>query len=288
MGSAAVMLVVGLPQLWAYVTQPRDRWKPFPPETTIERRLADWLGARAPEGRIFASGGLRFRLNSWYPLQQVGGGFETGLRNRMPLDLAYHVRTGRSLRPGREVADALLEMQALGVEYIVVHGKDSKEYYRDYADPVALAAALAPVYRIEDDAVYHFRPLPLAHPMRADDLPGDDAGSHPERLERYAAAMSDTLRTQWLDTTRLAIDGPIPADRVVAVQVNADPGWRAEQDGRPIPISTDRLGFVTLHASPAPASHIELRYRGTLEQRLMAGVSILAALAVLAGFVVRK
>jgi hypothetical protein len=288
MGSAGVMLVVGLPQLWAYVTQPRDRWMPVPPETTVERRLAGWVAAQQPQGRVFASGGLRFRLNSWYPLQQVGGGFETGLRNRMPLDLAYHVRTGRSLRPGREVADALLEMQALGVEYMVVHGKNSKEYYRDYADPAALAAAIPAAYRAEDDAIYRFRALPLAHAMREDDLPGDDAGSHPERLERYAAAMSDGLRTRWVDTTRLAIDGPIPEGRVVAVQVNADPGWKATQDGRPIAISTDRLGFMTLHASPAASSHIELRYGGTVEQRVMAGIGVLAWIAVLALLVVRE
>jgi hypothetical protein len=288
MGSAGVMLVVGLPQLWAYVMQPRDRWKPVPAETTIERRLADWVAARAPEGRVFASGGLRFRLNSWYSLPQVGGGFETGLRNRMPLDLAYHVRTGRSLRPGREIADALLELRALGVEYMVVHGKNSKEYYRDYASPERLGAAMAPEYHIEDDAVYHFPPLPLAHAMLADDLPGDDAGSHPERLERYVGAMSGGLRTSWLDTTRLEIDGPVPSGRLVAVQVNADPGWVATQDGRPIAMSTDRLGFVTLHAAAAPASHIELRYHGTTEQRVMAGLSALAWLGVLAAFVVRK
>jgi hypothetical protein len=287
-GSAGVMLLVGVPQLLAYVTQPRDKWKPVPAESTIERRLADWIAARAPEGRVFASGGLRFRLNSWHELSQVGGGFETGLRNRMPLDLAYHVRTGKSLRPGREIADAQLELQALGVEYMVVHGRTSKEYYRDYADPERLAAALTPVFRVEDDAIYRFRPLPLAHAITEADLPGDDAGAHPERLERYVAAMSDSLHTRWLDTTRLAIDGPIPAGRVVAVQVNADPGWEASQDGRPLPIATDRLGFVTLHPTPAAAAHIELHYRGTAEQRVMAGISVLAWLSVLAAFVMRK
>jgi hypothetical protein len=287
-GSAAVMLLVGLPQLWGYLTQDRARWTPAPPPTTVEYRLARWLADRHPQGRIFASGGLRFRLNSWFELAQVGGGFETGLRNRMPLDLAFHVRTGRSLRPGREPQDALLELQALGVEYVVVHGPKSQEYYRDYAHPEWLAAVLPAVWREADDAVYALPPRPLAHAIRPEDLPGDDAGSHPDRLERYVAALSDTLHTRWLDTTRLTIDGPVPAGAIVAVQVNADPGWQAWQDSRRIPVAQDRLGFVTLHATPAAATHIELRYRGTSEQRIMAGLSAAAWIAALVALFLRK
>jgi len=146
-GSAAVMLIVGLPQLWAYLMQPRDKWTPVPPETTVERKLADWLAAQHPTGRIFASGGLRFRLNSWYDLPQVGGGFETGLRDRKPLDLAYRVRTGKSLHP---------ELEELGVEYLVVHGPKSREYYRDFHASIPGA----PVYQIEDDRIYRFPPPP--------------------------------------------------------------------------------------------------------------------------------
>jgi uncharacterized membrane protein YfhO len=59
------------------------------------------------------------------------------------------------------------------------------------------------------------------------------------------------------------------------VQVNADPGWRAFQDGHAIHIETDRLGFMVLHAAAAPSTHIELHYQGTTEQRVMAALSIL-------------
>jgi hypothetical protein len=287
-GSAAVMLLVGTPQLWAYLTPGREIWSPAPPPTTIEYRLAQWLAGRHPMGRVFASGGLRFRLNSWFDVAQVGGGFETGLRNRMPLDLAYHIRTGRSLRPGREAADTILELQALGVEYVVTHGPKSKEYYRDYAHPERLDTVLPAVYREDDNSIYQLPARPLAHALAPEDLPGDDAGSHPDRLERYVAALGDTLRTHWLDPARLQIEGPVPQGRVVAVQVNADPGWEAWQNGRTIPIETDRLGFMTLRAASDPAAHIELRYRGTAEQRIMAAVSALTWLAVLAVLVLRK
>lgn len=286
--SGGVMLLVGLPQLWAYVTHPRDAWKPVPAATTIERRLADWIAAHPPQGRVFASGGTRFRLDSWHELAQVGGGFETGLRNRAPLDLAYQVRTGKSLRPGREDSDAVLELRALGVEYVVVHGRNSKEYYRDYAEPERLAALLPAVYHADDDTIYRLPPLPLAHAVSEADLPGDEAASHPDRLERYVAAMSGALRTSWLDSNRLVIEGAVPADRVVSVQVNADPGWTATQDGHDIPVAADRLGFIMLRPSASPATRIDLRYGGTFEQGFMTGLSAAVLLSVLALPLVRK
>src|ERR1035437_1678354 len=95
-----------------------------------------------PEGPVSASGGLRFRMNSWFDLPQIGGGFETGLTNRMPWDIAYHVRTGKDARPGHEIDDALLQLKAMDTQYLVIHGSKSREYYRDYLHPERLAAAL--------------------------------------------------------------------------------------------------------------------------------------------------
>jgi hypothetical protein len=279
-GTAGVMLLVGLPQLVAYTTQGWERWKPAPPETTIEYRLASWLADRHPAGRIFASGGLRFRLNSWFLSPQVGGGFESGLENRMPLDLAYHARTGRDLRTGRESQDMLSLLRALGTQYVVVHGPKSKEYYRDFLHPEWLAASLPAVYHEGDDTIYELPPRPLAHLVAPAELPGNEAPKKPWLLEPYLAAMDDpgrpALRTRWLDTNTLAVDGAVTNGMFVAVQVNAGNGWRAVQDGREIPVERDPLGFMELHAAPATSTHIELHYGGTGEQRIMAAVSALA------------
>jgi hypothetical protein len=69
------------------------------------------------------------------------------------------------------------------------------------------------------------------------------------------------------------------------VQVNADPGWQATQEGREIEITEDGLGFIVLHPAAAAATSIELRYRGTVEQRVMALVSVLAWVAALAALI---
>ena len=110
--------------------------------------------------------------------------------------------------------------------------------------------------------------------------PRSDVPTRPEGLERYVAATEDAtrplLRMRWLGTNVMAIEGQVPPGKLISVQVNAHPGWRAFQDGREIAIHGDNLGFMVLHATPAAATRIELQYRGTLEQRLMALVSALA------------
>jgi hypothetical protein len=66
---------------------------------------------------------------------------------------------------------------------------------------------------------------------------------------------------------------------LVAVQVNADPGWGAIQDDHEIPITQNKLGFVVLHPTPAAATRIELRFRGTTEQRIMAALCAMTWIA---------
>jgi hypothetical protein len=96
------------------------------------------------------------------------------------------------------------------------------------------------------------------------------------------------LRTQWLDTATLVLDGETPPDRLVALQVNYDPGWHATQDAREIETAEDRLGYLVLHTTASPASHIELQYRGTREQRVMAMLSGVAWIGALAAALWRR
>ncbi len=259
MGTGAVYLLVGSPQLYSYAVQGWS-WRPSPPENTLEYQLGVWMAQHPPEGRVFASGGMRFRLNSWFDLQQVGGGFETGLQNRVPYDLSYDIRAGH------DSARAIMELKALDAQYLVIHGPKSREYYRDFQRPDRVSG-LPAVYHIEDDTIYALPPRPLAHWVTQDEL---------RDLSRYVAAIEDpsrpVLQTKWLDVGVLDITAPVvTAGQVVSVQVNADPGWRAYSDGRDTPITTDSLGFITVQ----PAAHIQLRYRGTLEQRIMAIICLL-------------
>ena len=56
------------------------------------------------------------------------------------------------------------------------------------------------------------------------------------------------------------------------------------QDGREIAIDRDLLGFMELRAVPAAGTHIELQYRGTGEQKIMAALSAAAWIAAIAAW----
>jgi hypothetical protein len=282
MCTAGVMFLVGSPQLWAIATQGWS-WKPEPPERTLEYQLAQWIAQHPPKGRVFATGGLRFRLNSWFDIPQIGGGFETGLQDRIGVDVAYHIRVGNGPWKGHEMEETLLELKALGTEYIVIHGAKSREYYRDFMRTERISGSLPAVFHIEDDTIYQLPVRSLAHLMKPEELPARYANYHPDDLRPYVAAMEDTsrplLNVRWTDPSSLTIAGPVPANNVVVLQVSADPGWRGTQDGHEIPIEPDRLGFIVLHPAPAAATQIELHYHGTVEQRIMAGLSVLTWIA---------
>jgi hypothetical protein len=268
-GSAGVMLLAGTPQLWAYLSQGWSAWRPSPPENTIEYQLATWLAAHPSQGRVFASGGMRFRLNSWFDIQQVGGGFETGLKNRVPLELAYHVRSG--------TGDTMTQLKALGVQSVVLHGPSSREYYRDFSRHERVSSVLPVAYHLEDDTVYAMPPRTLAHLVSPDEVFEGDAWNHPEDLGRYAAAIDNPgLDVRWDGPSALSVSGAIPAGKVISLQVNADPGWHAAQDGHEVELTRDRLGFIVIHPSPAAAARIDLQFRATAEPRIMAAISILA------------
>jgi hypothetical protein len=287
-GCAAIMLLAGAGQAARYVTQGYAPWRPFPKERSIEYRCGRALAERAPAGRIFASGGLRYRLNSWFELQQVGGTFESGLRNRIPVHMAYQIRTGIGSVAGQEGQDAVLQLKALGVEYVVVHGPKSKEHYRDVRNPRKFEGLLESVYREGDDVIYRVPFRSLAHLVRAAELPaGPPVGSDRQLLRPYVAALEDASRpkllARWHGPNRLEIEGPVPEGMRVSVQVSYHPGWVASQDERPLEIEQDGAGFMVLRARPAGFSRIELSYRGAFEQRAAAFVSAITLLAGLAG-----
>jgi hypothetical protein len=273
-GTGAVMLLVGAPQVAAYISQGWRVWWPVPAETTLEYQTGKWLADRHPQGRVFVSGGVRFRLNSWFDLQQVGGAFETGLTNRVPVEMAYRIRTA-----GTSPADVLLFLKALGTEYVAVHGEKSKEYYRDFRRPDRLGS-LPVGYRSGDDAIYQLPPRPLAHLVTTAELPDRDVLEHPDSMAPYVAAMENPtrspLKVEWSDVSRLWISGTVRQGDLVAVQVNAVDGWKARQNGQEIPWTADRLGFLVVHPSPAAETRIELRFEGTTEQRVMAVLSVIA------------
>ncbi|HUS07247.1 MAG TPA: hypothetical protein VMZ52_13155 [Bryobacteraceae bacterium] len=272
---AVVMVATGYGQARDYVLQGWRGWKPVIPETTAEYRTAQWIAAQHPNGRVLASGGLRFRLNSWFDLHQVGGSFESGLRNRTPVNYAYQIRTGLGSEPAEEVQDALREMKAIGAEYVVMHGRESTtEYYRDYKNSKKFDGVLPKVYSDAGTSVYKVPGSGMAHLVKGDEFP---KGTKPSELALLAQAIDDpnrpSLKVFWLTVNDIEIRGPAPPGMLVTLAVNYDPGWIVTQDSSRIYMDADALGFMKLHPVPSASSIFRLHYNGTREQKIAAGVS---------------
>ena len=195
------------------------------------------------------------------------------------------MRAGTGLRPGHEAEDTVRFLKTLDAQYIVVNGPTSKEYYRDFKHPERLTD-LRIVYREGGDIIYALPFRPMATIVQTSELPAGDPTENPEALAAYVAAIDDDARPQllvrWTGPATLDIDGSVPADRLISVRENAAPGWSATENGLAIPVSADRLGYLVLHPAGGDHSHIELRYNGTAEQRIMALVCALAWIAAVA------
>lgn len=267
----ALMLLQGAAQLKATLTQRPADWKLTPQNETVEYKISHWLAQQKPQGRIFATGGLRFRLNSFVDLPQAGGTFESGLTNRVPLNFIYQIRTGIGSQPGEpEYRDALRQLQALGVEYVVVHGVASAEYYRDFKNPAKFEGFLERVAAFGPDVIYRVPFRSLATSVRPEEIPQYSDWRH---ITAYGDALADTKRSAprvaWHGPTKLTVSG-VNGKAVLAV--NAHPGWQTTG----APIQPNALGWITLTGDTT------LDFRASAEQKLFAALSVVAwALALL-------
>lgn len=254
-----------------------EAWGHTDREQSLEYRLAKWLYEAKPQGRVFATGGLRFRLNAWFPVAQVGGTFESGLRERQVVGVFYQVRTGEASQAGEaETLDAMRELTAMGTEYVVIHGPGSEEYYKDFKNPLKLMGVAPVVYRLgEQDWVHRLPFRSMAFLVRPDELP---VNAYKEALPVFYGAQTNPTRAtmRFVEETpsRYRIEGPVAAGYEVSVLMNYDPGWKATQGGRRVEIGRNKLGMMQLHPLEGQGD-IVLEFGAVPQQRLCAGVSLL-------------
>lgn len=265
----ALLAWKGAPQARTFLRQGYSNWTLTAKERTVEHRLASWLNENKPRGRAYVSGGLRFRLNSWFNLEQLLGTFDSGLTNRSPVDLDDVFRKQLYMRKGREGPDSVLLLKAFGIEYLVVHGPRSREYYRDMRNAARFEGLLEKVYTVEDDAVYRVPFRSLAHVMWGDELERNLSAA---TLERFVSALEDparpTLQVEWEGPNRIRIrGGVVPRGSVVSLLVSYANGWSALQDGRPVLVDADPLGFIRVETRATGNLDLLLEFGPTAEQR---------------------
>ncbi|MCC6539120.1 MAG: hypothetical protein IT162_16330 [Bryobacterales bacterium] len=271
-------------QPWAYLSRTWIMLRPEPRANTIEYQVAERVAALQPQGRVFAPGGTRFRLNSWFLLPQLGGTFESGLRNRGALHLWYQIQKGMERPKEERGRDAVNMLRAAGVEYAIIHGPKSREHWRDVWDPELITPHLETVWREGDDGIYRIPFRGLANFVRdAEFPPGLAVAKHSGYIQPYVEAMDapdrPAVATQWHGPNEIELRSPsVPAGLRLTLRVSYDAPWSASQDGVAIPLTMDYLGNMLLapRATDRP-SVIRLRFGAPLQQVAGTVVSLLAA-----------
>ena len=286
------LLVAGLLQQTPYVVRYAGHfyreWTPLAKEQTPEYRAAAAVAGLRPAGRVFATGGPRFRLNSWFDVPQIGGVFETGLKTRVAPDVYYQVRTDLGFPAGREAELSVVLLRALAVEYVITHGPKSEEFYRDYKNPAKFEGVLEKVWEESDDQIYRLPAPRYAHLLAPGEVPVAPVlyGNFRPWVE-YVRAMDapgrPALGFAWRNGRHAVVTGAMPAGMHVAFAIPWDPNFRAYVDGRPVGLRANSTGLMVTEALPAAGTTLDLRFEPSREELACAGLSAVTALLCLAG-----
>ncbi len=254
--AALLLFVAALVPAKGYI---RRAWTYFPedhaPRNRIEYRMSQWIATNMPGQRILATGSLRFWLNAWYGIPQLGGGSEQGMLNDLVVEPYYQATFGEDPELTR------VWMQAFGVDAIAVHDKQSTEIYHDYVRTDLFARQLEPVYSSgEGDVLYR---TPRRFPERARVVRQGELAAIPtiqrpvntDHLRAYAAAVENgpesRLQLKREAPDRIRILGRFTQGEALVVQENFDPAWRAfSAAGASLPVQRDPLGFLLVTAPP--------------------------------------
>lgn len=286
---AALALVLFVAVCWPakkYIFHP---WRLFTRDDSyqdrVEYRMQDWVHRNVPHARLVAAGSVRFWYNVWHDLPQLGGGSEQGVSNLYAVVAQWRIL--QEPEPDLPIVFA----QAFGVDGFIVNGPDSGEVYHDWVKPDQFAGKLKVLYDDGRGSVIYEIPRRYRSLARVVDkeallaLPEMPFEGDNDTVRAYAALLEQgpdaPTATRWLDTETLEIAAPVNEGQAVAVQISYDPQWRASADGTPARVRRDVTGQTVVEA-PAGTRRIRLEFSTPLEDRIGAGVSVLAAGIVLA------
>ena len=243
------------------------RWieRPIDIHSTIEYKTAKWLDAHMPGARVFAPGTIGFWLNAFSDAPQITGGFDNGIRNPFVPGIILHVYAGDK----QEFMVDLL--RAYGCDAMIGGGQDSAEFYHPISHPEKLRG-LTELWRDGGDAIYDIprRGRSLAHVIRPADVMLRPLALYGfSALDPYLAAMDNPAYPlaafRWRAPSAASVTADMQPDQVLSVQIAWDKGWNASVAGRPVPLSSDKLGQMVVEPKCNGPCTVELKYDGGAE-----------------------
>ena len=279
---AAVMLFSAK----GYVRHAWRIFEPFPdPRSRVEYRVSDWLARNLPDARVKASGSVRFWLDAWHDIPQLGGGSDQGLINGVTIRSSYQI----DYVPQPE--ESILWMQCLGVDAVYVAQPQSEEVYKELRHFEKFARVLPVlfddgqgnvIYKVPRRYAVRARVVESARLDAVDALPNDVDADHLRAyfdvIERGPDSVVSMTR-EGLEAIRLRAH--LDPGQSIVVQETYDPAWHAWSAGKPLPIHKDMLGFVAIEAPPGD-QEIDLRFVRPLGNRVGEIVSLMTLLLLIA------
>jgi hypothetical protein len=248
------------------------------PQKRIEYRISEWMAKNMPEARAFATGSVRFWYNAWFDLSQIGGGSEQGLQNELVMPAYKELANGDDPELGRHW------LLALGADAIIVHDKNSSEFYHDIVHPNRFRGVLPVAWESgEGDTIYRVPRRPglarVVDAARAASLKTPAHHSDRESLKAYADLVETSAEAnmRWESSDEVRIRAQVGAGQSVLLMTTYDPAWRAYAGKKPLPIRKDAMNFMLIDA-PAGEQDIRVVFELPLENavgRLLTAASVL-------------
>jgi hypothetical protein len=272
---------------------------PFPKAGPLENRyeyqITKWVHDHLPGERVLPSGTVRFWYDAWFNNAQADGGSSQGMLNQILPVASWQVMQGDRGNL------AVLWLQALGTDAVVVPDKTSPEWYHDYRVPEKFRGVAPVLYDDQHGTVVYRVPrrysgigrvvdkarILAAGPIRG----GDDT----ENLSKYVAIVENEDQTEthvtWHGFDEAQVTAKPSAGQAVLLQETYDPAWRAYENGRRLAIDADpTMGFMLIDVPPGEHA-IQMRFETPLENRtgqVLFGLTVLAMLGLVVGASVKR
>ncbi len=260
----------------AYHEFPRaENWRQH-----VEYKTESWLHDHFPDQRVFVTGTIRFWYDVWHNGQESDGASQQGTLNPLLPAVSWLVTNSSDPQV------ILAWLQAVGVDILVVPGKDSQEGYKDFANP-KLFDSFLPLLR--DDGVgnrYYQVPrgstgiarivdrakLEAVRPVRVEGLT-TQVLPYAEAVESGPAG--DRAHSLWQGSDALEVWAEVAPAEALLVQETYDPNWRAYEDGRAQPIQADAVGNMLIALPPGP-HHLRMVFETPFEVSAGRGAAIIS------------
>lgn len=271
---------------WPAVRYVRHAYFPFPKVESLENRyeylITKWVHEHLPGERVMPSGTVRFWFNAWFDNAQPDGGSAQGMLNQMLPMEEYQLTAG-------DRGDiALLWMEALGADAVIVPDKTSVEFYHDYRKPEKFRG-LAPVLYDDQHGTVIYR-VPRRYPgigrvvdaAKLSAVGRIQGGDDSNTLARYVEAIEqDPAAVQWNGFDEFDVQAQVSAGQTVLLQETYDPAWHAYENGKPLPVRAEPVMSFMLVEVPEGNHSIQLRFEAPLENRIGQAITLLGLAIVL-------